>query len=893
MNWLQVFQRRWRALLRRHELDSRMDDEMRSHVEMQTAENIAAGMDARAARYAALKQFGWVESVKDRCRDRRRGAWLADFLRDLGYGARALRKSPGFTAAAALTLALGIGANAGIFSLVNALLLRALPYPAPERLAVVWASNSRLKLGLPVIPPANADVAAWRKHTESFASVAAFAPATADLAEAGGAERIGAARVTAGFFETLGITPLLGRTFSADEDKPGAAPAVMISYGLWQRRFGGDEALPVRTIAVNGNRRTVVGILPPEFDLPRGAEWPAYFGFAGRTDIWLPLAFSAGEWEARDERGLMTLGRLKAGVGARQAQAELDQFAARQAADDPPSHENWTLRLCSLRRQLAGRSERPVMILFAATGALLLIACVNVASLALARGAARRKELTIRAALGAGRARLIRQLLGEASLLALLGGGGGLVLAKACLRLFLGFNPTGYTRLDDADLDPLCLGFTALTAALTTLVFGLAPALEASRVDLREALQDGGRDAGRSVRRRARSWLVGSEVALAIVLLSTAGLLARSFLRVQSVNPGFRAESALCFEVQLPDAGYPTDARKVAGFQRLLAGLQASPGVRAAGAISYLPLGGGDNLGSFTVEGTPRPRPGEEPSSERRTVTAGYFAAMSIPVRRGRAFLETDAADHPLVAVINETMAREFFGPADPVGKRFKLGSDGSGPWRTVVGVVADVKSSSLEAEIRPQLYLPHGQWPWASMTIIVRTKGDPATLGGAVRAELKRLDPALPAARMRWLREVVSQASAPRRFQMALMVFFAATALLLAAVGIYGLVAYLTQRRAHEMGVRLALGATRSEILRLVVGQGMRPVALGSMCGLAGSLAAARLVAKELYGTAAFDPLTLGGMVALLFLVALVACWLPARRAAASDPMQALRASR
>jgi putative ABC transport system permease protein len=814
-------------------------------------------------------------------------------MNDLKFAIRQLLKNPGFTAVAVLTLALGIGADTAIFSLINAALLRALPFPNSDELAVIWADNPGLKLGLPVIPPANADVAAWRGQSKEFAKIAAFTPRTADLADGGDPERLGAAGVTAGFFETLGVTPLLGRTLTPDEEAPGGPPVALISYGLWQRRFGGDPALLGKGISINSEQRTIIGILPPEFDFPRGAEWPALFPFAGRTEVWLPLAFRAQDdgtgwsnWQSRGERGLVVLGRLKRGASLRQAQAEMDAFAARQADDHPDTHKDLGLKLIPLREQLAGKSHKALLILFAAAGLLLLIACVNVANLLLARGVARQQEMAVRAALGAGRGRLMRQLLTEGLLLAVLGSGLGLLIAEGCLRVFLALNPVTYSRLDDSSLDPATLGFAAFIALVTSAIFGLVPAVQASRIDLRKSLHESGRGGSGAVRERVRGLLVNAQVALALVLLTTAGLMVRSLLRVLAVQPGFRTDSVLAFDLQLSGARYSDDEATLKFFQQLTARLEALPGVRAAGAISYLPLGGGGNWGHFTVEGEPPVSPGSEPSAERRWVTPGYFATMGIPVRQGQVFSPRDTTGRPLVVVINETMAKQFFTSRDPVGRRLKSG----GASRTIVGVVSDVKSSSLEGDVGPQLYLPHAQDPWPPMTVVLHTEGDPLGLASAVRSELKQLDALLPAAKMRTMEQVVSKSTSVRRFNMALLVFFAVAALLLTMMGIYGVIAFLVGRRRREIGIRLALGARRHDVLRLVLQQGMKPVVFGCIAGLVGSLATSRLIASQLYGISSSDPLTLTSILVLLTAAALLACWLPARRAAQVDPMEALR---
>jgi putative ABC transport system permease protein len=901
LDWKPEIRRRLAGLQLAPVREAAIVEELAQHLEDCYAELLAGGATEAEAYQRTLAELSGSEILERELRrverqvtpepivlgSNRRTNMIADLWQDLRYGARMLRKTPGFTAVAVLTLALGIGACTAIFSLINAALLRALPFPDSDRLVVLWADNPARSLGSLSSPPANADVAAWRRHNESFAHLTAISPRTADLADVGDPERVGAAGVTAGFFETLGVTPLVGRTLAPDEEAPGAPPVVLISHGLWQRRFGGDAALVGKSISVNGDKRMVIGILPPEFDFPRGAEWPAFYPFPGRTEVWLPLGFRARDdgtgwsnWESRVERGLVVVARLKRDISLRQAQAEMDAFAVREANAHPDSHKGWSFKLVPLSKQVAGRSQKALLILFAAVGLLLLIACVNVANLLLARGVARQQELAVRAALGASRIRLLRQMGAECLLLASLGSGLGLLVAEACLKTFLALNPLTYSRLDEAALDLTALGFAAFIALLASVLFGFVPALQTSRFDLRGLLQEGSRGAEGAVRGRIRGWLVAAEVALALVLLTVAGLMARSFWRVQAAPTGFRSDSVLAFDVQLPG-----EAPAAAFFQQLITRLESLPGVRGAGAISYLPLGGGENMGSFVIDGAPPVVPGAEPTAERRWVTPGYFATMSIPIKRGRVFQLTDTDDHPQVVVINETLAR-FFGERDPVGRRIRAG----GAWRTVVGVVSDVKSSSLEAEIRPQLYLPHAQWAWGGMTVVAQTEGDPLAYVSAARNELKTLDQLLPAAKIRTLKQVVSDATSVRRFNTALLAFFAVAALLLTMMGVYGVVAFLAGRRSREIGIRMALGAQSRDVLRLVLRQGMKPVAVGCIAGLAGSLAATRLVASQLYGVSPTDSLTLGGVMALLLGAALLACWFPARRAARVDPMEALK---
>ena len=754
---------------------------------------------------------------------------------------------------------------------------------------VIWADNPSLKFPISTSPVANSDIANLREQSGSFERITAFAPGTADLADPGDAERIGATRVTAGFFETLGVAPLVGRTFTTEEDRSGEPTVVIIGHSLWQRRFSGDASLLGKFVSVNGERVTVVGIMPPNFDFPRGAEWPSFYPFPGRTELWLPLGFSVQNWQSRRERGLVALGRLKKGLTQTQAQAAMNAYSSLQATEHPDTHQGWLLKVTPLDAQLAGKQRSALLILFGAVGLLLLIACANVSNLLLARAAVRKKELAVRAALGAANLRLICQLLSESLLLSVLGGALGILIGFACLRLFYWLNPFGYSRLNEASIDLPVLAFTMIAAVGTTVIFGLVPVLQSLKINLRDALQIDGRGPGADPQ-KARGLLVGAQVALAIILLMGAGLMIRSFLRVQAVNPGFRSEAVLAFDLQLPAAKYDDDVKQTTFFSQLLDRLQSAPGVRAAGATSYLPLSGGDNMGGFTVEGAAPIRPGEEPITERRWVTPGYFSAMGIALRAGRSFNTTDIRDQPLAAIINEKMAREYFNSANPIGKRIRVLPSDSGPWRTVVGVVSDVRSASLEMKVRPQVYLPYAQVPWDSMTLVVKTEGDPVAFEPAVRSAVNALDPSLPIAKVRTMKQVVSEATRGRRFNMALLVSFAGTALFLTVIGVYGVVSYLVIRQQREIAIRLAVGAGRDDVMRLVLRKGMKPVCIGGLVGIGGSFVAGRLIASQLYGVSAYDPATLVSIITLLGSISLLACSLPARRAARVDPMVALR---
>lgn len=899
----------WRPHLRQRLASLRLDpvreneivDELSQHLDDRYDELRADGVADAEARRLALVELREPEVLGRSLRSLRQAnappavtpgqpgrRLLGDLSQDLRYAARGLRRDRSFTIAAALTMALGIGTSTAIFSLVDATVLHQLPFADAASIAAIWADNAERSPRASSLPLANADIADLRRHSDSFASVAAFAPGTANLSDGDEIERVGAVAVTAGFFETLGVAPLLGRTISRDEERPEGARVVLVSHGLWQRRFAGDATLVGRAITIGGQARTVVGVLPPGFDFPRGPEWPSTSAFPGRADVWLPLGFRAHEdgsgwsnWESRHERGVITIARLKPDVSYDRARAELDAVSARTARDHADTHRGWRLTLVPLREQLAQPYRTPLLLLSAAAALLLAVAAVNVANLLLTRGAARRREMAIRAALGAVRRRLVRQLVTESLLLSALSTGLGVAVAYVCLAAFRLLNPIEASRLNDATVDVGTLGFAALLALVTSVLAGLVPALPASRVNLGQVLHEGGRS-GDSSGWRLRGWLVGAEVGLAVVSLAIAGLLARSLWRVLSVDPGFRADAVLAFEFSSP----PAQEGEGPFLPRLEERLAALPGVEAVGAISYLPLSGGLNNGRFVVEGQPAVDAALQPRAERRWVTPGYFAAMGVPIRRGRVFTPRDTVDQPPVIVINDTLANRFLTGRNPLGARLLVG----GRWRAVAGVVSDVKSASLEAATTPQVYLPHAQDPWPPMTVAVKAASDPRGLAGPVRATLQSLSPQARLARMRTMQQLVAQATGARRLNVAVLGFFAGAALLLSAIGIYGVVAFVVGRRSREIAVRLTMGAGRGDVLRLILGQGLTPVGLGALAGLAASLAASRLVAHELYEVSPADPLTVAAIVAVVGIVALIASWLPARCATRVDPADALR---
>jgi putative ABC transport system permease protein len=879
------------TLLRRTQAERELDEELRYHIERQTEQNIRLGMNPEEARYAAQKAFGGVEQAKERSRDARGARWLEDIWQDLRYGSRMLVKTPGFTLVVVITLALGVGANTAIFSVINGVLLRPLAFHDPDRLFMLWTDSPAWSIGFHELPATPADLPEWRANATSFEQIAAFVSYPGNLSDTGEPERVSWVQASANLLPMLGVQPLLGRHFSTEEEQPGRDSVAIISYALWQRRFGGDAEILGKTIMLNGFSTTVVGVMPEGFHFPLATEMPQPYHLPEKTDLWTPMARDAGYWQNRTSRPPVPIvGRLKAGVTQAQAQAEMDGIAARQATAYPQTHDGWRIWLTPLFNQVVGQTRRPLLILLGAVGILLLIACANIASLLLARAAVRRREIAVRAAIGAGRARIIRQLLTESLLLATLGGGLGLLVGCWGLDALLRFVPPTMPRLHNISLDTQVLLFTASISVLTGVVFGLFPAWQASKVNLAEALKDADRtnSAGRGA--RSHSLLVTAEVALAAVLMVGAVLMLQSFQRLLSVDPGFKPEGVATFELVLPHVRYPDGGRRARFFEQTCEQLNGLPGVRAVGAISNLPLSGNENLGYIVIEGAAAPPAGKEPVAEDRVITPGYLGAMGMSLMSGRDFDAMDGADKAPVAIVNETLARQFFPAGGAVGKRIRWNGNDT-RWKTIVGVVNDVRSHALETQARPQLYVPYGQNARYEMTMAIRADATAApSLRGAIQQELKRFDALLPMANYRTMPELVAKVVARPRFSALLLGLFAAAALMLTAVGLYGVVAYGVNQRTREIGIRMALGARRQDVLALVTGQGMRPVFVGMAIGMAVALALTRLLANQLYEIKPTDPGTFSIVGIGLLLVSLVACYLPARRAAKIDPMVALR---
>lgn len=885
--WWDIVRMRFRSLLKRPGVESELDREMRYHLERQIEENIAAGMNPREAREAALRMFGGVSLLQEECRDVRRTQYLENLLQDLRYAVRMLVKSPAFTVVIVLTLALAIGANSAIFSVIDGILLKPLPYPQPERIVRVFYRSAEY----PKFPVNPWDFMDFRARNRSFESFAVYTHSDVQLSGAGGDPvKLSAFRISSGYFRVLGLHPAMGREFDFSEERPGSGNEVILSDRVWRNQFGAAPDILGKKILLESQPFTVVGVMPPGVDHPGNSYNSVAYG--DTVDAWTPFTFD-GNPNNRGAHYVEGIGRLKPGVTAEQAGADISGLMT-EMATHYEGDKGWTVYTVPLFQEVVGPVHKMLLVLLGAVGLVLLIACVNAANLLLARATARQREIAMRAALGASRGRLVRQMLAESLLISVIGGALGALLAIAGVRVLVTFLPAGFPRLDAIHVNGVVFGFTVAVALATGLVFGLVPALQASRTDLQRGLRDGGRGSSGSGRQtRLRAALVVGEVALACLLLATAGVLLRSFVNLLKTDPGFRPEHVLTAEIELPSANYK-DGTAIANFYaRLLENVNALPGVRAAGAGTDLPWTGyDDNMGGFLIEGK-TPPPHEEFHARYHSASPDYFRAVGIPLVRGRFFDQRDTKDSPKALIINDVMARRYWQGEDAVGKRVSFDDKPKeSDWLTVVGVVGDVKDKPESAGAEPAFWWALAQAPFfRGMTIAVRANGDPTLLTDGLRSVVRELDASLAVAHVRLLDRVAQEQFSTPRFALFLIGVFASLALLLAAIGIYGVISYSVSQRMHEFGMRVALGASSWNLIRMVMKQGVLLTLIGVALGLGCALVFAGVLDSLLYGVSARDPLTLFGVGAMAILTATLASFPSARRATAADPMASLRA--
>jgi len=812
-------------------------------------------------------------------------------MHSLRSAVRGLTRRPAFAAVAILTLAVGIGANAAIFSVFDTVLLRPLPYPEPARIVMPWefSEDVRQRVGFDRLPSSGADFIDYFTRQTSFQSFASMRTEQVNLTGEGEPERIGAVRVSAQFFDVLGVQAVLGRTFAPGDER--RERLVLIAHGLWQRRFASDPAVSGRVMLLNGEPATVVGVLPPWFRFPAAGELPEAFGFSLNPVVWSLDVLNPEQRRNRGGKSFALIGRLKPGVSAKAAQDDLAAIAADIAREAPRTNAGWTVRVITLREQLVGSVRPALLAVVTAVGFVLLIACANVANLLLVRAAARQREVCVRSALGAPRSTLVMQMLIESLVLSTLAGAAGLVIAFWMLRALLLMLPSTLPALAQAGLDWRVFAFTGVVSLATGLAFGVFPALHCTKNDTAEGLREGARGmiGGRKAH-RTRNALVVMEVALAAMLLIGSVLLIQTFFRLSRVQTGFRSDGILTMEIVLPKLAYPPP-RASAFFETLLDRLATLPGVEEAGVTSGLPLSGRENLALVTVEGRPRPEPGQEIISDYRVVTPGYFRVLGIPLVDGSPLPDQPRPDGPRLILINEMMARTWWPAQSPLGHRLKMAAyEQDAPWHTITGVVGDTRYTGLESALRPQVYVHHLQDPNEQMAVVLRTEGDPTALAVPARSAVSSIDPNQPVARVRTMEQVRTTSVAGRRFHMFLVGLFAALAVMLSVVGLYAVVSFSVAERIQELGLRLALGARPSHIMTLVLTEGLKLVATGISIGVAGALLLTGLLETQLFGIGARDTVTFVVAPAILFAAGLLGCLAPARRAMRIDPAIALR---
>ena len=873
-----------RGLFRRSLGEREMTAELEGHIESRAEDLMRNGLARQEALRRARIEFGGVENFKEECREARGLNLFDSLLQDLRFAFRMLRKSPGFTAVAVLTLALGIGANTAIFSVVYSVLLRPLPYPHPGQLVSMFEANP--EKGVKETGSSYVDFAEWQRQNRTFSFIAGAQRHDLTFTGNGEPAELDTVVVTSDYFSLLGVKPLAGRFFSPEESKKGAAPVVIISENLWRSRFSSDPNIIGRAMILDQRSFTIVGIMPAGFRTP-------FFNEA--QDIWIPLALDPlfGGWLDRPGgHWLPVIGRVKPGVSPAQAQADMDLVSANLAKEFPAEDAGWTVHLNSLQQEIVGNARTPLLILLGAVGLVLLIACANIASLLLARATSRGREMALRQALGAERGRIVRQLLTESALLGLLGGVAGILVGYWSIRALIPLLPSQLPQVQNVSLDGWVLVFALLLSAAACIGFGLAPALLAAESDVEANLKEGAARSGQGGRRhRARQLLAASEMALALILIVGAGLFLRSFVSLTSVNPGFHVAHIVKAEVSLPRFQYASPEQWNAFAKELLERVQAQPGLQDSALVIPVPLADGQINLPFSIPGAPPLAPGTPSTADYVSVSPGYFRVMGVPLLRGRIFNDLDEATSPRVAIISAALAKVYFPNQDPVGREISISfPPDKNVVRRIVGIVADVHDVSLHQAPGPMVYVPYAQQPFWGSPVIVKTTQSPSAVAAAVRQVVRSIDPNLPVTEIASMPDVLASSVAVPRFRTWLLGLFGFVALILATVGIFGVISYSVSCRTQEFGVRIALGASGGAIGRMVLRESLLLAAAGLSAGMVAAVALAQFLKSQLYGVGATDPLTFVGTVALLLGVALAAGYLPARRATRVDPMVALR---
>jgi len=887
MEPLVLLMKKLRLLLMRKRFGSELDEEMRFHREQAERDFVAGGMTAESAKYAALRQFGNTTRVKEKSHEAV-GFSFESVWQDLRYAVRQLASNPGFTAVITLTLALSIGANSAIFSVIEGVLLKPLPYPHSEQIVRLFLSSAEY----PKFPLNPFDFLDFRARNKSLQSIAAFTRGDMQLSGSGEPVELARFGITSGYFRVLGLKPQLGREFDFNAEIPGNGQQAILSNRLWRTRFDAAADIVGRKIVLNMKPYTVIGVMPPDTEHPGNVYHALPYGES--VDVWWPFEFQ-GDSSQRGSHYIEGIARLKNGVQPAQANAEMNAMMA-QLGREHEGDTGWSVLVIPLYREIVGANQRMLWVLLGAVSMVLLIACANAANLLLARAAARQREVAVRLALGAPRRRLIRQMLTESLLISLLGGGLGALLAEVGVKALVALLPAGFPRAHDIHINAWVFAFTFLVSIATGVLFGLAPALQASRTDPKRGLYEGGRTSTASVRQRGiRNALVVSEVSLACVLLIGAGLMLRSFLNQLNLNPGFQKDHVLTATLSLPQAEYKTDAAVAHFYDRLMAGLGSLPGVESAGGGSDLPWTGYDeNAGGFTIEGK-KPPPHQEFHARYHVATPDYFRALGIPLARGRFFAQSDTQDAPAVLVVNQAMAARYWPNENAVGRRITFfDTPKDKDWMTVVGVVGDVKDKPDSAGAEPAFWWPFLQNPigmgFGNMSLVVRADSDPRLLADSLRHQVKLLDPSLAVGDIRLMDQVADESIATPRFSFFLVGLFAGLAIVLAAIGTYGVISYSVSQRIPEFGLRIALGAPQHDVLRLVLAQAAQLAITGAVVGVIVALGLARVLQSLMYNVSPTDPLTFIAVGSGVIAIALIACYLPARRATKASPMIALR---